>query len=636
MRCFSLWLLLLLVAGLNCWGQGAHRVYRFRRYPLDSLKLLSKQADVPDTMRVFFLNRLAVSTSSTDLAGAVEYINQAAALAHKIGYVRGELNCLKTKGNFYQESGDYVNAQLAYQQGVELASRHFQLEQLAHMHLSMGAMASNTGDGERALRYLLLSLDQFRHVRHGQVVMDDTALVYSNLSNTCFQLHQVKRARKYARVALFLYNQLPESTGAIQANTILGRSFWEQRPITKSTLDSASRYMLRAADIQRQTAEPKEEAGTLLDLATIYGQRGLFPAMRQAAERSMTLAKQVGSLPYQVEATELLAKSEAGLGNYRNAYIHLQQASDLRQILSTTEKTKALAQLQVKYDVREREQRIKVLQREAQAAAAVVRAQQQRQKWLLGVALLLAVMLLGGAVFYVKLRRRRLLLAQANLEIQRANREIQEAMVEKEVLVQEIHHRVKNNLQLISSLLAWQTSTIPDPTLAAVLGSSQARIQSMALVHEFLYQADNLAQVRLDTYLPELLNSLHQSLSSPRQTITLTMDIDPLIMEAKDASAFGLLVSELVTNAFKHAFKGREVGTLHVRLAKSDTHFMLQVVDDGLGLPAIVPLGKPKSLGMQIVSQLAKQLKAKFTISAHSPSGTCAEVIRVYSTAVTT
>jgi len=349
----------------------------------------------------------------------------------------------------------------------------------------------------------------------------------------------------------------------------------------------------------------------------------------------MTLAKQVGSLPFRVEATQLLAKADAALGNFPAAYVRSQEASDLRQILSSTEKTKALAQLQVKYDVREREQRIGVLQREAQAAAAVVRVQEQRQKWLLRVALLLSVMLFGGTVFYVQLRRKRLLLAQANQEIQRANLEIQEAMVEKEVLVQEIHHRVKNNLQLISSLLAWQTSTIPDPTLAAVLGSSQARIQSMALVHEFLYQSDNLAQVRLETYLPELLNSLHQSLSSPRQTITLTMDIAPVIMEAKDASALGLLVSELVTNAFKHAFTGREVGTLHVRLAKSDTYFMLQVVDDGLGLPATLPSGKPKSLGMQIVSQLAKQLKAKFTVSAHSPNGTCAEIMRVYPNSIT-
>ena len=632
MRCFSLWLLLLLVAQLDCWGQGAHPVYRFRRYPLDSMRLLSKQASVPDTMRVFFLNRLSVAASSTDLAGAVKYISEAVALAHKVGYVRGELNCLKQEGNFYSESGDYIHAQLSYQRGVELASRHFLLEQLAHLHLNMGATAAITGDASRSLHYLLLSLDQFRRVRHGGVTPDDTALVYSNLSNTCFQLHQVKRARTYARIAVGLFSQLPESSGASQANIILGRTFWEQRPITKSTLDSATKYMLRATELQRTANDVKEEAGTLLDLATIYGQRGLYPAMGKAATRSLALAKQVGSLPFRVEATELLAKADAALGNYLAAYVHSQEASNLRQLLSSTEKAKALVQLQIKADVKSREQRIEVLQRQAQTAAAIVRVQEQRQKWLLRAALLLSVMLFGGSVFYVQLRRKRLLLAQANLEIQRANLEIKEAMVEKEVLVQEIHHRVKNNLQLISSLLAWQTSTLPDPALVAVLASSQARIQSMALVHEFLYQSDNLAQVRLETYLPELLNSLHQSLSSPRQVITLTMDIAPVTMQAKDASAFGLLVSELITNAFKHAFAGREVGKLHVSLAQSDTYFMLQVVDDGAGLPLVVPSGKPKSLGMQIVNQLAKQLKAKFTISPHSPTGTCAEIMRVYTT----
>ncbi|UOQ75184.1 sensor histidine kinase [Hymenobacter cellulosilyticus] len=188
-------------------------------------------------------------------------------------------------------------------------------------------------------------------------------------------------------------------------------------------------------------------------------------------------------------------------------------------------------------------------QQEARMAVAQAR-EQQRQRALLGVAWLLTLGLAGACFAYWHLRRNRVLLAGAH-------RELKAAVAEKEVLVQEIHHRVKNNLQLISSLLAWQSSRSSDPAVVDELTSSRARIQSMALVHDFLYRADNLAHVRLDTYLAELLNSLHTSLNSAQQPIELSAELDAVVMDAREASAFGLLVNELVTNAYKHAFTPR-------------------------------------------------------------------------------
>ena len=273
--------------------------------------------------------------------------------------------------------------------------------------------------------------------------------------------------------------------------------------------------------------------------------------------------------------------------------------------------------------VQEQVQEIRLLTQQARAASAIAREQQQRQRALTGVAWLLALGLVAGAVFYWRLRRNQALLAGAY-------REISAAVAEKEVLVQEIHHRVKNNLQLVSSLLAWQGSRSNDPALVEMLRGSQARISSMALVHEFLYRADNLAQVRLDTYLAELLQTLHTSLNSARKTIELTADLDAVVMEAKDASAFGLLVNELVTNAYKHAFDHQPSGHLRITLCKKQCPFgfQLRVIDNGVGLPEAGLAGKPESLGLQLVNSLAKQLKASVTATAHLPAGTCIEVTR--------
>ena len=270
-----------------------------------------------------------------------------------------------------------------------------------------------------------------------------------------------------------------------------------------------------------------------------------------------------------------------------------------------------------------KEQEIRLLTQQARTAAAIAREQQQRQRALVGVAWLLALGLLAAAVFYWRLRRHQTLLAKAH-------REISAAVAEKEVLVQEIHHRVKNNLQLVSSLLAWQGSRSTDPAVVEVLNGSQARIRSMSLVHELLYRAGNLAQVRLDTYLAELLQSIHLSLGSAHQPIKLTAELDAVVMHAKDASAFGLLVNELVTNAYKHAFGPGAGGLLHITLGKQTCPqgFQLRVLDNGVVLPDCGFVGKPESLGIQLVSSLAKQLKATVTAAAHHPTGTCIEVSR--------
>ena len=618
----SLFLCLVLsLAWVVGWGQPASPPvrYHYRDYPLDSLRWFAKQPTVPDTMRVYFLNRLAYATSLTDLPSAIKYISEALSLAHRARYVRGELNCLKELGNFKAESGEYVQALTYYQQGIALALRHHKTRELRGLYLNLGATSATIGDSKQSLKYLLLSYDQLRRARRGEAALDDSALLFSNLGNTYFQLHRFGLARTYALRSVNLYKRLADAHGASQANLLLGRIYQQQDSENTSRLDSAAKYLQQAVTSNQRSNNPKGEAGALLDLAVLYQQQRRYPAMRDAALRSQTLAKEVGSIPFQAAAASLLTTAYAALGDYRQAYGASFDYTALNSIMLNVEKTKAVAQLQAKFDAQNRERRIQQLQHQAQAAAALVRVQQLRQRFLLLIAGLLVLLLTLGTVLYRRLQRFGVLLTKANVEISGA-------MAEKEVLIQEIHHRVKNNLQVVSSLLGMQLSASLDPALTDVLAGTRARIQGMAAVHEFLYRADNLAEVRLDTFLAELLNFLHQSLTSPRQAISLTTELAPLVMEAKDANALGQLVSELVSNAYKHAFSQQTTGHLHVSLEALPSGFHLRVADDGAGLPATGFEGKPKSLGIQIVKQLAKQLKAKVLPLPNYPSGTVVDV----------
>jgi two-component sensor histidine kinase len=599
--------------------------YTFRDYPTDSLRLLSRSTAVPDTFRVYCLSRLAVETSTNDLAGAITTGTEALKLAKKIGYRRGQMNILRTLANFNNESGNYVEALAYYQQGVDLATSQKQPVQLALLYLNMGALASATGDAELSLKYLLLSYENMKLSGASRIGVEDSAIVFHNLGNTYFHLHRFNLARKYALKSVRMYQLLPKSSGASQASLLMGR-IYQQQPTTRTSLDSASKYLNQTVAYTRRAGNTKEEAGALIYLAELHQQGRNYPAMRDAATRCLELANRVGAIPFQHEASTLLAKAYAALRDYKQAYFYEVGASSLYRILENEENKKALAQLHVKYDVQAREQQIKLLRQQARIDAVLFREQQQQKRALLGVASLLLLGLAAGSFLYWRLRRHRALLARANGLLASANAEIQESVSEKEVLVQEIHHRVKNNLQLVSSLLSWQSSASNDPAITAVMAGNQARIQSMALVHEFLYRAENLAQVRLDSYLAELLPALRQSLTTPHQKIELTTDLAPVAMCAKDGSAFGLLVSEIVTNAYKHAFRQQSAGHLHIALESVSTKgFRLTVTDNGAGLPATGFEGQ--GLGMQIVRKLGKQLKSTVTASPNVPTGTCIEIL---------
>ena len=174
--------------------------------------------------------------------------------------------------------------------------------------------------------------------------------------------------------------------------------------------------------------------------------------------------------------------------------------------------------------------------------------------------------------------------------------------------MQEVHHRVKNNLQLVKSLLGWQADV--NPALAAALAESRDRIQSMALIHEHLYRADDISRVRLDDYLNQLLRTLEAAHAGTGPPITLTAELAPLTVGADVAIPLGLVVNELVSNAYKHAFRGRAGGRLRVTLtpAEAPPGFRLRVEDDGVGVPPERGAARPGSMGMQLMALMADQL----------------------------
>lgn len=190
---------------------------------------------------------------------------------------------------------------------------------------------------------------------------------------------------------------------------------------------------------------------------------------------------------------------------------------------------------------------------------------------------------------------------------------LQKSLAEKEALLREIHHRVKNNLQIVTSLLKLQAATVKDPEARAIFVDSQNRINSMALIHEKLYRSPDLAQINFGAYMEDLMIHLARTLGAESRNIKLRLDIPDIQLGVNTAIPCGLIINELVTNARKHAFSAQPGGEIIISMQReADGSYRLTVQDDGSGLPDELDITQSDGLGLQLVQALVAQLQGEF------------------------
>lgn len=199
--------------------------------------------------------------------------------------------------------------------------------------------------------------------------------------------------------------------------------------------------------------------------------------------------------------------------------------------------------------------------------------------------------------------------AQNRRERRQAEAQVRASLKEKEVLLKELHHRVKNNLQIVSSLLNLASASIREERALRVIEESRDRINSMALIHEQLHQSSDLGQLDLGAYIRQLGTRLLRPFRADPSGVILHVDADPVLVTLDVAIPVGLIVNELVSNAIKHAFSGRERGEIRLSLVAARDGYDLTVRDDGVGLPEDFNLFNPETLGLQLVLTLTRQVR---------------------------
>lgn len=303
---------------------------------------------------------------------------------------------------------------------------------------------------------------------------------------------------------------------------------------------------------------------------------------------------------------------------FYDKYIHFKDS------VTKTDNENKLINQQVSFDLYQKESLLTEKEKIIQKSKLTSEHQKtQRSYLLLGMAVLVFIILLLVINTQMNKRRQSELFIK-NKHIVQQKTAIENALKEKEFLIKEIHHRVKNNLQIISSMLSLQAETIENSAAKEVLQESRLRINSMALIHQLLYSKNNMLNVSISDYLNTLLSQIEKSYSGTSSKIVTDLKCENITIDLDTAIPLGLIVNELVTNSYKHAFKQVDSGSIRVVFFKTEENgtCTLKVSDNGPGFdPSTL---KHNSLGMELIQMLSEQLNSKMVFKREG--GTVAEI----------
>lgn len=299
------------------------------------------------------------------------------------------------------------------------------------------------------------------------------------------------------------------------------------------------------------------------------------------------------------------------IGDTEMAYHSLSKAIEYKSSFTQQKLKESATEAQVKYDTERKEKEL------AQRNEQLSKSKQQRNLLVVGG---LGLLIAAGLLYRLARTRKinNLVLVEKNALISKANSE-------KDNLLKEIHHRVKNNLQIVSSLLSLQSSSSDDADAKAAIDDGRNRVQSMAFIHQNLFIDDDRMQVNTRNYIPKLVQYIYDSYAPIAKGIELDVKVDSVDMEVDTVVPIGLIINELVTNAMKYAYVNRDNGMLSVSLKNNENAYDIEVMDDGIGIEQSQKISKRVGIGSQLIKSFCDKLDAQYLLE--STNGTKVNII---------
>ena len=508
-----------------------------------------------DTQRVCFVYYQTgiVKSMMGKSAEAIEDLYVNIRLAKQLGYKDTEANTLNAIASIYRRMKDYSSA--------------LRLNNEAH------AIFEELGD-KRGMAQCIL-----------------------NSANVYVEQNQLRKAQEFMEDGLALSLEIDDKYMIEYCYLNLGNLM-----IELEEWESAEPYFEKSLALGKQLNHSKVQGECHLGLGTLLLEIGRINEAIGHFEEGLAISKTNNTLQNQVKAVKGLAKSYEASKQFPQSIENYKLLNILSDSLLNKDITEQVASLNVQYETERKEAQIELLEKDK------LLAQRKQGIWALAAIILVVLALAFGILF----RNR-----QKSVEkLEAKNKVISKMLEEKEYLVKEIHHRVKNNLQIISSLLQLQSRYIEEPSALAALSDGENRVRSMSIIHQHLYTDEHLSQVYLPSYVNNLCESLKASYSIGNKKINIVQNIAGCYLDVGVMVPLGLILNELVTNAFKYAFEGREQGTISIEISESGDMLQVNVDDDGVGIDPT----KQQGFGSRLIKSFLKKLEAEAKI--HVNNGT--------------
>jgi two-component sensor histidine kinase len=385
---------------------------------------------------------------------------------------------------------------------------------------------------------------------------------------------------------------------------------------------NAKKYADRAMEISKKMSPDNPEQLMLYPGIIKYNmETGQYDIARKYALIYKKMADSSKNPGRMADIHRVLFRLDSLQLRFNDAIKNLEKAKDYEYSILNDKKEKTFQEMQVKYDsdkkdkdllLKERNNKLLREQGELQEAK-LYQANMLKNISFVGILLLIIFLTLVYRGFYSKQKNNKLL-QQKNIQIDEKNTALQKLADEREWLLREIHHRVKNNLQIVMSLLNTQSHYLTDTAAMLAISSSQHRIHSMSLIHKKLYQSDNLVQIHMPTYVSELVEYLKVAFDTG-QRLRFSLQIEEINLDISQAVPVGLILNEAVTNSIKHAFPDNIEGTIKIKMEKKDKqHCALSISDNGIGSALDSPIAS-ETLGMKLIKGLSGDIEGNLEIN---------------------
>lgn len=599
---------------------------------LQSLKKASKQENQTAREKASALIDLAWAFRRVDLDSGFIYLAQATQLLPQGSYDSLHFDHDYTLGTLHRYKGNYQKSQQtllrcldysAYQENVFLQGQSHYALSIAYLedrqfepaidHISQArvffGIESNTEREIGALNVWATILKEITRYEDAEKIyleaytlakkkniLNQLEPISNNLASLYQDQEKFDKALPFYQEALAINEANGDHFGTATLTGNIGNLL-----LHSGNYPEALAYLTRAIEMKTLLGATED----LIGLRGLLGSTKIYMGQKEEGlallEASLAEAQENGYKKEENTILNTLIRSTYNTGMYEPAahYTRIQnknQRKEFDEVLASK-----VNELSAQFQKAEQDREIELLSTQNE----LQKSKLSHQRLLLyggGAALFIFV-----ALFLVILRFYR--------KVKKQNVLIAKALQEKEVLLKEIHHRVKNNLQIVSSLLNLQSRKITDEKASEALREGRARVQSMSLIHQTLYHKDDLTGVYLNQYLEKLCASILDTYQVEANRVRLHTNIAPLMLDVDSIIPLGLIINELLTNSLKYAFPDQKKGDITIEIKETENGLHLMVADNGVGIPDVIVKGNSSSFGLEMIDAFKRKLKADLEIT---------------------